>query len=195
VCLGRLGGKSLKNKKERLNMKKSIIAATLALMAGFGSMDAQAAEADSKGSIGVGSYAIGVTMAGRSFTFAGTALTGSYNINDKVSVAGHVYSVTNTDAAANEDIGGYDVFLRSGKNGKGFSYYLGVGLFSETLSTVGFASTDASGMALGYGIGYNWDNVALMLEGNARTTGDYSDAANGASVSEVASSLNVSYRF
>ena len=192
-------------------MKKHMIAVSI-LLAGLTSTQAVAEEAQF--SLGVGTYALGLSSdvpGSQPLDFAGLALVGNYQVNDLVSVGGHFYSIDASEfvlltgggsaelAYANT---GYDALVKLGKtSGLGFTYFGGVGYYSETIEVsapafpaAGTNSTDFSGAMFGAGIGNNWENVNLTFELYFRSTGDYENGGT-ASVTAVNSSLNVSYMF
>ncbi len=171
-------------------MKRSMGALAAALL--ITALSGQALAEEKKGTIGIGSYVIIMDINGfGSSTYAGSAVVASYNFTPLISASTHIYSTTLNNGT--EKIGGYDALVRFGKQDTGFTYFAGIGFYSETVTDFGF-SLDASGSAFGFGIGYNWDDVALTYEASGRTTSDY-ESALGRSVIETAGSLNIAYRF
>ncbi len=179
-------------------MKKTMIAAGL-LMASVTATAATAGEPRAK--VGLGSYALTTTVAGAptSNTYVGSALVGGYSFTDLFAVNAHLYALKH-DVFTNIKMNGFDAALRVGHHGAGFTYFAGLGFYNETLSTTIFGvnvSQDFSGGLVAFGLGYNWDNVSLELEGAVRGTEDYAkfSNANAADVAAATGSLNVSYRF
>ena len=176
-------------------IKKGIIsAAALVAMLSSGQ-----AIAGGQGTVGVGSYAIVATLSGfglsTTSTYGGSALVGSYNFTPLISASGHIYGTTLQGGG--EEIGGYDAMVRFGKHDVGFTYFGSVGVFSETWKTTdGTMSIDASGGLFGFGLGYNWDDVALNYEFTIRDAKDYTAAMlPGVTATETSGSLNIAYRF
>jgi len=177
-------------KGECKEMKKMMVIISAALMATALASNQALAE-EKQGSIGIGTYSVVLDINGSTGTYVGSALVGSYSFTPFISAGAHFYSTT-LDLGT-EEIGGFDAMVRFGSQGQGFTYFGGVGVFSETVTDFGF-SLDASGTTVGYGIGYNWDSVALTWEGSIRSTGDYEDFT-GQAVTQATGSLNVGYRF
>lgn len=173
-------------------MNKSILAASVLLMSAF---TTPVMAEEGRGSIGAGSYAATISTPTANLTYGGLALVGGYEINDYISINGHYYFLSNINFAT-EKVDGFDAMVRFGKTGEGFVGFGALGFYSETLSdpTVTTQQFDFSGTLLGFGIGYNWENVGLIYEASFRSTGDY-EAFAGTSVTAVTGSLNLSYRF
>ena len=173
-------------------MRKSLLIASILIM---GAMTTPVMAGEGKGSIGAGSYAAAVSTSTTKLTYAGLALVGGYEINDYISINGHYYFLSNINFTT-EKVDGFDAMIRFGKTGEGFVGFGAIGFYSETLSdsTVTAQQFDFSGTLLGFGIGYNWENVGLVYEASVRSTGDYETFA-GTSVTAATGSLNLSYRF
>ena len=174
-------------------MKKNVILAA-AMLAAFAST-AQAEE--SKGKIGLGSYVLSTTdLAGATNNYNGAALVGGYNFTDTFSVNAHAYSLTH-EVLTMVTMKGFDLMVRAGHNGLGFTYFGGLGLFNETLTGTIFgisASHGFSGGLVGFGLGYNWEHVSVEWEGAIRGSQAYTDFT-GKDTAAVNASFNVSYRF
>lgn len=71
---------------------------------------------------------------------------------------------------------GFELMALWGSNlrRQGFTAHLGLGFFRETWD-FGPIELDASGWAVGVGIGYNWDRVSLALNATVRDGSDYED--------------------
>ncbi|MDQ6989455.1 MAG: hypothetical protein Q9M19_06190, partial [Mariprofundaceae bacterium] len=173
-------------------MKKTILIVS-ALLVGMFATSAVAEEG--RGSVGLGTYAISmVPSTGTSVDFVGFAYVADYDVTDFISVGGHYYftkfNTSNSVGSFSYDLDGFDVLVKTGQNGLGFTYYGGLGFYSETLDgsaiffngTTDALSKDYSGTLLGYGIGYNWDNVTVGWEGSIRSTGDYEKGSSGSVV-------------
>jgi len=168
---------------------------SLVLLSGLFSTQAIAAEGDDAiGTVGLGSYVLSLAINSNTYDYSGSALTVGFNFNSWASIYGHVYALTNTTWET-EKIDGSDIMIRFGKTGDGLMGFGSLGYYSETLSDTGYPSVDFSGTFIGYGIGYNWEHVSLVLEGSARGTNEYETFANSTDVIAATGSLNISYRF
>lgn len=179
--------------EEMVYMRK-IVGFFAAVLMTFVGTSANAEEG--RASIGVGTYVLTVVQSvGGTRTFTGSALVGSYDFTNLISIAGHYYALTDDDFSFIE-LDGYDAMVRVGKNDLGFNYFGALGYYSETLATpsINTQTKDNTGTFIGYGIGYQWDSLQIGWEGGFRTSGSES-AAPGVSTVATTSSLSIAYRF
>ncbi len=174
-------------------MNKSILVVSVLLM---GALATPVMAEEGRGNIGLAFKAISIatTTGGTTNTFqwGGIALVGGYDFTDFISLRGSYYTLVET-ADSNSEMNGFDVDVRFGPNGLGFTYYGSLGYFSDTWNgSTGGVSQDYSGGTFGTGIGYNWDsfNVDWNIL-NIRSKSDYP-----ATTDLVGSgTLSLSYRF
>jgi len=177
-------------------MKKMTQVILMLFIAAFAT---QAVAEEGKGNIGLASKSLVITVDNAfsisTFTWAGLALVGGYDITDYISVNGAYYTLTEV-VDTNSEMRGFDADIRFGPNGVGFTYYGSLGYFSDSWngSTSGI-SQDYSGSSFGLGIGYNWGKVNLNWNiFSFRSSGDYQGSSTD-NYSVGSGSLSVAYRF
>ncbi len=176
-------------------MKKSMMALTAALA--VTTLSGQAFAEEGRGYIGVGNYVLTIAEKSgnitKSYNWAGNAVIGGYNYTDKLSVNGSYYSVTE-DLDAQSKMEGFDLSVRLGPNGLGFTYYGALGIFSDTWTHPLSVSEDHSGTLIGGGIGYNWENVSFNWDLiSFRSAADYQRGSADTTVGT--GSMSIAYRF
>ena len=148
-------------------------------------------------SVGISSYALIVSSDNYGDDdFSGVAFSGNHFISDNVGFRFELY-VLEHDSFSEIEVTGFDLLAHygSGLRSVGFKWYIGGGLYSETME-IGSFEEDFSGAQINGGIGYNWDSVGLDLSLGLRTTSDYEDLAeNGDDLTATTASLALSYRF
>ncbi len=182
-------------------MKKTVLIISALCLSAFAT---PAFAEEGRGNVGLGTYNIAMAHAGGSSdAFLGTAITANYGVSDLITIGGHYYFTEeeNSTSALSLTLNGFDLLVKAGKDGLGFTYFGGLGVYSETmefkvnfLGQTASASNDFSGALLAYGLGYNWDALNLTYEGSIRSTGDY-EADTGAGVVAATGSLSIAYRF
>ena len=172
-------------------MRKHLILASLLLSSALAT---PALADEGKGSLGLSSYALSISDGIVTDSFNGLALTGEYDITNRIAIVGRYYALTNTDFSFIK-MDGFDLNLRFGPNMPGFTYFGEVGYYSETMSaTTSPLTFDFSGGLFGAGIGYNFDKVNLSFDITSRSTGDY-QGNTSASLIAITSALSLSYIF
>lgn len=182
-------------------MNKTLaISAVLALSVAFPSMaeEAEMVHPSTKNwSVGISSYALIVSSDDYGDDdFTGVAFSANHFMSDNVGFKFELYVLEHDDFSEIE-VTGMDVlaYYGSGLLSEGFKWYIGGGLYTETLE-VGSFEEDFSGGQLNGGIGYNWDSVGLDLSLGYRTTDDYEDyAEDGDDITATTASIALSYRF
>lgn len=152
-----------------------------------------------KGSIGLASYATHIeydAWAAEDDDFSGFALFGTGALNHNVAIRGGFYSLEHDDYN-DVDGSGIELQLLGGNNfdSVGFKIYGGVGLFNEEIEDYDF-----SGMLLTFGIGYNWQKIALDFWISVRDADDYEDfiadyLGYGSDATASSGALMLGYRF
>ena len=159
----------------------------------------QAIAEEEKGKIGIGSYVLTVNEERAattvSYVWSGTAIIGGYDITDNITANGSYYSLTE-DIDSNSTMKGFDASVRFGPNGLGFTYYGGLGLYSETWNhSLGNVSGSYSGGLMEAGFGYNWKDVNLNWNViSFRTAKDYKGTSPN-SFSAGTGAISIAYRF
>ncbi|WP_325412008.1 hypothetical protein [Pseudomonas sp.] len=160
---------------------------------------------ESSFALGLSSYAtvfsVDTYKGSDEFRFGGAAINATLSLNNNLALRGHLYSQEWEDASSTE-LSGFDLQLLLGSNlaREGFKYYLSLGLFSEELEEPGY-SRSLSGTMIGFGLGYNWERVALDFSLHARQAQPYADMLEelgypySGTVSAGSGALSLAYRF
>lgn len=105
----------------------------------------------------------------------GGLLSAGYKINKNFLLLGNYYSPGNGDFS-DTDIDGTELLIYYGRDltRRGLQLSMGIGYFSEDWDGPD-NSESISGLQLGYGIGYRWDETSLTALIHVRNSGDYDD--------------------
>ena len=158
--------------------------------------------AEKKLTIGAGAYALKINYENDYIDteneFSGMGFAASYAFSNSFAIKG-VYYTLEHDEHSEVEATGADVMLYIGSNlaSHGFKIYIGGGAFSETWE-LGATEVDYSGVQFNFGLGYNWDPLAIDFVLGIRDTTDYEDDYSSSSDTDIiaaSGSLILSARF
>jgi hypothetical protein len=140
-----------------------------------------------------GSYYTYTTKVSKSNTYSGANISYQRNLNEYFAINLKSYSVSDSY----NDISGVTGTLWWGANFgyKGWNVALGLGGYTEEWSNGSYTGTE-----IGLRLAYKWEDLALSLEGLARTTSEQEDYLSSQGLeldnySHSTGAFNIGYRF